>query len=244
MTTGFTEWMHFWNVTLVNMRACNDRVCLRINCLNVVPISLNIDRDITNKILHVGMVSVNWVGGVGNPPQMSNGFEWGGIHWWGEGHSFPMHLLFGTIYWYTATCVEFVVCFGTDFDEISNTCQSLSQVCLQLIYQRVLKPGVLSPVISYLSNAISWHGLAMNWIMRFVRTTWTYLRYDEPPHVWRTNTITVTNQPTDGASSSIWLSFFGRFYLHGNKQFLDVWPSHSLEKTSTIIHVPTFLFYL
>ena len=160
-----------------------------------------------------------WTGSVGWGTHLKcqMGLSWGGggggIHWWGEGHSFPMHLL-------------------------------LSQVWLQLIYQRVLKPGVLSPVISYLSNAISWHGLAMNWIMRFVRTTWTYLRYDEPPHVWRTNTITVTNQPTDGASSSIWLSFFGRFYLHGNKQFLDVWPSHSLEKTSTIIHVPTFLFYL
>ena len=39
-------------------------------------------------------------------------------------------------------------------------------------------------------------GFEMAWGMHFVHTIYVYLNHDEPSHLWRTNTLTMTNQPT------------------------------------------------
>ena len=62
----------------------------------------------------------------------------------------------------------------------------------------VLISDVKSPVIWHLLSVGVIRGLEIAWDSRFTHIIYRCLKHDKPSHTWRTNALTVTNQPGVG----------------------------------------------
>ena len=86
-------------------------------------------------------------------------------------------------------------------------------------HEIVLIPGVKWPVTSYLQYAEAFRDLEMAWNMHFVLIVYRHLKHDKPSNIRQNYTFTMTNQPSGGAGSSVFVLLFACLYLHGYKKF-------------------------
>ena len=72
----------------------------------------------------------------------------------------------------------------------------------------LLISGVKSPLISYLLSREAIRGLKMAWDMRLVNIIYRYFKHDNPSHIWRNNTLTMTNIPRVGQVRQFYFFIF------------------------------------
>ena len=108
----------------------------------------------------------------------------------------------------------------------------------------VLIAGVKSTIIPYLLSEGSIRGLEMTWDMRFVHIINRYLKHDEPSDIWRTNTLTMTNQPTSGEGSSVLFFYLPTYiFMVTNKYILNT-ISYAWEYLYNHPHTKTLVSHL
>ena len=72
----------------------------------------------------------------------------------------------------------------------------------------LLISGVKSPLISYLLSREAIRGLKMAWDMRLVNIIYRYFKRDDPSHIWRNNTLTMTSNPQVGQVRQFYFFIF------------------------------------